>query len=138
MSSSYVIQMFFSQFWCYQHRCKSLRWYEEIKCSVIQLAGPGTAWRNVSLLIEEVQKVRFCDLRNTLVLLEVSYIYCTSFQPMCLMSVLVLSSQFHSTDQSSFCPYLFTSKILQCISCDTSVSCWWILRLYYLLWCNIM
>jgi len=27
----------------YQERCTSMRWYEEIKCFVIQVAGPGTA-----------------------------------------------------------------------------------------------
>jgi hypothetical protein len=70
MSSSYVVQTFFSQFWCYQYRCKSLRWYEEIQWFVIQVAGPGTAWRNVSLLNGEVQKVQFRDLRRTLVLFE--------------------------------------------------------------------
>jgi len=70
MSSGYVVQTFFSQFCCYQHRCKSLHWYEEIKCFVIEVAGPGTAWRNVSLLNEEVQKVQLCDLRNTFVLFQ--------------------------------------------------------------------
>jgi len=65
MHSNYVVQTFFPQFSCFQHRCKSLRWYEEVKCFVIQVAGPGTAWRNVSLLNEEVQKVQFYDLRNT-------------------------------------------------------------------------
>jgi len=44
--------------------------YEEIKCFLIQVAGPGTAWRNVSLLNKEVQKVQFCDLRKTLVLFQ--------------------------------------------------------------------
>jgi F0F1-type ATP synthase beta subunit len=33
------------------NRCKSLRLYEEIKCFVIQVAGRGTARRNVSFLI---------------------------------------------------------------------------------------
>ena len=70
VTSSYIVQTFFSQFQCYQHRCKSLLWYEEIKCFVLQVAGPGTAWRNVSLLIEVVQKVQFCDLGNTLVLFQ--------------------------------------------------------------------
>ena len=65
MGSSYVVQTFFSQFWFYQERCTSMRWYKEIKCFVIQVAGPGTAWRNVSLLNEEVEKVQFWYLRNT-------------------------------------------------------------------------
>ena len=71
MGSSYVVQTFFSPFWCYQERWTSMRWYEEIKCFVIQVAGPGTAWRNVSLLNEEVQKVQFCDLRNTVDLFKI-------------------------------------------------------------------
>jgi hypothetical protein len=37
----------------------SLLWHEEIKYFVIQVAGPGTAGRNVSLLNEEVQKMQF-------------------------------------------------------------------------------
>jgi len=65
MSISYVVQTFFFQFWCYEHRCKGLHWYEKIKCFVIQVAGPVTIWRNVPLLNEEVPKVQFCDLRNT-------------------------------------------------------------------------
>ena len=53
-----------------QHSCKSVHWYEEIKCLVIQVAGPGTAWKNVSLLNEDFEKVQFCDLRNPLVLFQ--------------------------------------------------------------------
>ena len=69
MSSSYVVQASFLTFDVNNtdaRVCLGVKKYN----AFWHVAGRGTAWRNISLLNEEVQKVQFCDLRNTLVLFQ--------------------------------------------------------------------